>query len=259
LVVAATNRKLIALRRAILASLEAKLAMPNGSVPSSQPQRKLLIDEFRDVERVLESSSRECTELCREIEDQLDPIIEKTAEALVMGWLKEALDRPAETVVAKICEMLMGRVSGIARTYWRAHALTTHALEAAEKACPKGLSLELPGAAGMPPLDPTAVTAGLTIAKPALLSVITASTVRRHIQQQIRRQMGSDLKIFLEAYSRQLRAWFRDAVSNLRTAFHSAAAIYRVELESAEIAIPKDRIQVAADLERLKSGTWVCF
>jgi GTPase Era involved in 16S rRNA processing len=253
LAASATRRKIAVLRKAIISSLEGRLARFRGSVGRRGPHQQVFVEGFRQVEMLLESSLRGSAEICREIEYQLEPILRETGEEMVTGWLKNARVIPSEILAEKVSELLGGRISGMGRSYGRARDLATRTLEAAEKACPKGLSLELPAGLGMPPLDPSALATALHLRKPALLSAFTAPVARRQLQQRIRRQVGPELNDFLLAYAKQLRNWFREAIANLRASFRSAAAIYRIDLESAGIEIPRDHVQIAADLEELKN------
>jgi hypothetical protein len=247
-----TRRKIAVLRNAIIASLEGRLAKVRGSVGRRQPQQQILVEEFRDVETLLASSLRQSDELCREIEGRLEPIFRETSEDIVTGWLKNARMAPSEILVAKVSQILAGRISGMARSYRRARDLTIHALELAEKACPKGLSLEPPTALGMPPLDPSSVAKAMAPTKPLFLFAFTVQMAKRRFQQQIRWQVGPDLTDFLRAYTKQLRNWFREAIANLQGPFQAAAAIYRVDLEPPEIETSRDHGRIAADLDQLK-------
>jgi hypothetical protein len=200
LAASATRRKIAVLRNAIIASLESRLAWVRGSFGRRQRRDQVPLEDFREVEMLLESSLRGSSELCREIEDRLELILRETAEEIVTGWLKKARVVPSEILAAKISQILSRPISGIGRSYWRARDMTTRALEVAEEACPKGLSLELPAALGMPPLDPTAVAGALdNLRRPMLLAALTAPLVKQQVHRQARRQVGPDLSNFLQA------------------------------------------------------------
>jgi GTPase Era involved in 16S rRNA processing len=253
LAASATRRRVVVLRNAITAALESRLARVRGSVTSRKPQQRMVVEDFREAEMLLERSLRGSSEMCREIEDKLEPIVRQTAEETVTGWLRDAQVIPSEILAAKVSQVLAEPISGMGRGYWRTRNLILRVLEGAEKSCPKGLSLDLPAALGMPPLDPTGLAKTLDLRKPVWLSVFTASVVKRQLQQQIRRQVSSDLSDFLGVYARQLRNWFREVIANLRTSFRCVAAIYRIELEREDTEPRSNEAQIAADLERLKS------
>jgi Dynamin family len=250
----ATRRKIAVLRKAIIASLESRLAPARRSVGWRQPRQQILLEEFRQVERLLASCLRESGELSGEIESQREQIFRETGEEIVTGWLKNGKIIPSEILVAKISQILAEPVSGIGRRYWRARDLTIRALEQAEKACPKGVSLELPGALGMPPLDPSGLVKAFGLRRPPWLFGFSAPLAKNRLRQEIRWQLEPDPTVFLRAYAKQLRNWFREAIGNLRASFQVAAAIYRVDLEPQEIEVSQDQPQVAADLEQLKTG-----
>jgi GTPase Era involved in 16S rRNA processing len=253
LAASAIKRRITVLRNAITASLESRLARARGSVTSRKSQPRMVVEDFREAEMLLERSLRGSSELCREIEDKLELIVRQTAEEIVTGWLRNARVIPREILAAKVSQVLAEPITGMGRSYWRTRNLILRVLEVAEKSCAKGLSLDLPAALGMPPLDPTGLAKTLDLRRPMLLSVFTAPLVKRQLQQQIRRQVSSDLSDFLGVYARKLRNWFREVIANLRTSFRCVAAIYRIELERGETELPSNEAQIVADLERLQS------
>jgi GTPase SAR1 family protein len=256
LAAAATRRKIVILHNAIIASLESRLACKSGSGRKPQPHRQMLLEEFREVGMLLESSLRGANEICREIEDQLDRILTETVGEVVTAWIEHADVVPSESLAARICQVLAKPIAGLERGYWQALERATRALAKAEEANPKGLSLDLPAALGMPGLDPTMVCASLNLTKPVLLIALTASMTKQQVHREAFRQVGYELRNFLNAYARQLRSWFREAINNLRSAFISAAGIHRTDLEPLDADLLSDRAQIAADLEQLKRASW---
>jgi GTP-binding protein EngB required for normal cell division len=256
LAAAAIRRKIVILNNAIIASLESRLAWKSESARKPQPHQQMLLEEFREVGMLLESSLRGADEICREIEDQLDRILTETVGEVVTAWMKHADVVPSESLAARICQVLAKPIAGLERGYWQALERATRALAKAEETNPKGLSLDLPAALGMPGLDPTMVCASLNLSKPVLLIALTASMTKQQVYREALGQVGHELQNFLNAYARQLRSWFREAINNLRSAFISAAGIHRTDLEPLDADLLSDRAQIAADLEQLKRTLW---
>jgi GTP-binding protein EngB required for normal cell division len=208
-----TRRRIMALRNAVTAALEGRLARARGSATSQKPQPQLVVEDFREAEMLLERSLRGSSERCREIEDKLEAILRQTAEEIVTGWLRNVPVMPDEILAAKVSQVLAEPISGMGKSYWRTRNLIFRVLEVAEKSGPKGLSLDLPAALGMPPLDPAGLAKTLDLRRPVWLSVFTARLVKRQLQREIWRQVSSDLSDFLKVYARQLRNWFREVIA----------------------------------------------
>jgi GTP-binding protein EngB required for normal cell division len=249
----AVSRKIAVLQNAVITSLESRLVR-RSSAETQTKQRKRLAQSLWEVELLLENALRGSVELCRQVEDQHELIVKETTEEIVTGWLKKAPVAPDEILADKLSEILAGPISGIEESYRYARDQAARALENVEAASPKGLSLELPAALGMPPLDSAALAGALDLRKPAFLSVFTVPVMKQQLARYVRRQMDPNLRDFLRAYTKQLQNWFRDSVLNLQAAFLAAASIHRADFEPPAIQSSNDQAEIAADLQELKNG-----
>lgn len=82
------------------------------------------------------------------------------------------------------------------------------------------------------------VCAKLNVTRPMLVISLAASLMKQQLYRQAYRELGSDLRSFLNGYSRQLRSWFREVITNLRASFLSTAGIHRVDLEPIDGTCP---------------------
>jgi len=60
--------------------------------------------------------------------------------------------------------------------------------------------------------------ATLNLTKSVLLIALTAAMTKQQVHRHVSRQVGYELRNFLNAYARQLRSWYREAINNIRSA-----------------------------------------
>ena len=250
----ATNRKIAVLRNALTATLEARLTAGGQSVNNVRSEKKEVVNAFGEVEKSFDKILQRSFELGRGISDQALLIFKVTVDKIAVAWLSRSGAESSEVLAATITELLAQPIAQMEEEYNRIKDQALHALHTAEKAFPHGLSVELPRASGMPPLDPASLAQKLQVKGPALTTFLILPLVKWQLHRKIRRQILLDLSDFLDLYTKQLRSWLRESVDALKKAFESAADMYRIQLQNGEIPMTQDPLQTSADLNRLKSN-----
>jgi GTP-binding protein EngB required for normal cell division len=251
---AITHRKIAVLRNAIIATLEARLTAARRSVTDERPEKEKLLNAFGEVEKSFENTLQESFELAKGISNQASVILKATADQIAVGWLNRSAEVPSQILTAKITELLARPTGEIEETYDRIRNQALNALNVAEKIFPYGLSVELPKALGMPPLDPTVFSSKLKLERPAMTTVLILPLLKWQLDRNIRKQIFFDLTDFLDLYAKQLRNWLNESVDALRKAFRSATDMYWMQLRNGEIPMSQDPVQTAADLSLLKGN-----
>jgi len=254
LAAAATNRKIAVPRNALIATLETRLMAGGQSAHNERSEKKELINAFGEVEKSFDKILQRSFELGRGISGQAPMILKVTADQIAVERLNRSGRESGQILAATITELLAQPIAQIEEEYNRIRNGALHALHMAEKAFPHRLSVELPRASGMPPLDPASVAQKLQVKRPALTTVLVLPLVKWQLHRRVRRQMFLDLSDFLDLYTKQLRGWLRESVDALKKAFESAADLYRIQLQNGEIPMSQDPLQTSADLNRLKAN-----
>jgi GTP-binding protein EngB required for normal cell division len=251
---AANSRKIAALRNAVIATLKARLTTGEKFVSNEESSNKGLLKAFGEVEESFDKVLQKSFELGRGIADQKSLILKVAVDKIAAEWRdRSGVDSP-QILVATTNELLAHPIAQVEEEYNRIRNQALRALETAEKAFPHGLSLELPRASGMPPLDAASLARKLQANRPALTTFLTLPLVKWQLQRQLHKQLFSDLGDYLDVYAKQLRSWLRESVEVLKKSFEPAADIYRLRLQSGEIPITQDPQQTVADLDRLKAN-----
>jgi GTP-binding protein EngB required for normal cell division len=254
LAAAATNRKIAVLRNALIATLETRLTAGGQSVNSERLEKKEVVNAFGEVEKSFDKILLRSFELGEGISGQAPLILKVTIDQIAVAWRNRSGGESSQILAATITEILAQPISQIEEEYNRIRNQALHALHMAEKAFPRGLSLELPRASGMPPLDPGWLAQKLQVKRPALTTFLTLPLVKWQLQHALRRHILLDLNDFLTLYAKQLRNWLRESVDALQKAFESAADIYRIQLQNGDIPMTQDPLQTSVDLNRLKAN-----
>jgi hypothetical protein len=181
-------------------------------------------------------------------------ILKITVDQIMVAWVNRSPQEASQILATKITELLAPPIGQMKEEYYRIKNQALHALNIAEKVFPHRLSVELPKALGMPPLDPTALTKTLQVNRPALTTTLVFPLLKWQLDRKIRKQISFDLSDFLGLYAKQLRNWLRESVDALKKAFESAADMYRIQLQNGEIPMSQDPVQMSADLSRLKAN-----
>jgi GTP-binding protein EngB required for normal cell division len=254
LAAAATTRKIAALRNALIATLEARLTRGGKSVPNVRSGNKEVLNAFGAVEKSFDNIFQRSFELGQGICDQNPFILKCTVDKVAVARRDRSDVDSSQILAATITELLAEPIAQMEEEYNRIRNQAAHALDAAEKTLPHGLTLELPRAAGMPPLYPASLARTLQLKEPVPATVLSLSLVKWRLHRKLRRQISSDLTDFLDLYATQVRNWLRGSVDALKNTFEPAADMYRIQLQSGEIPVAKDRLQTSADLDRLKAN-----
>jgi hypothetical protein len=238
----------------IIATLETRLTAARQSLTDEGPEKEKLLNAFGEVEKSLDNILQESFEVAKGISNQARFILKATADQIAIGWLNRSAEAPSQILTAKITELLARPISQIEETYDRIRNQALNALNVAEKIFSFGLSLELPKALGMTPLDPTVFSSKLKLEKPARTTALVLPLLRWQLDRRIRKQIFFDLTDFLDLYAKQLKNWLHESIDALRKAFRSATDMYRMQLRNGEIAMSQDPVQTSADLSLLKEN-----
>jgi len=254
LAAAATTRKITVLRNALIATLEARLTKSGESVSNERPENREVLSAFGEVEKSFDGILERSFELGHGFFVQNTLILKVTVDKIAAAWRDRSVVDSSQILALTITELLAQPVARMEEEYHRIRNQALHALERAEKTLPQGLRLELPRASGMPPLDPASVAQKLQAKRPALTIVPSLLLVKWQLHRKLRRQVLLDLTGFLDLYATQVRNWLRESVDALKKAYEAAADLYRIQLQNGEIPGAQDRLQMSADLDRLKAN-----
>jgi GTP-binding protein EngB required for normal cell division len=231
LAAAATNRKITVLRNALIATLETRQIAGGQSVASEELKNREVLTAFGEVERSFDRIVQRSVELGRRISGQAPLILKVTVDRIAVSWRNRSAAEPSQILRATITELLAQPIAQMEEQYDCIRKHASSALHTAEKSFPHGLSLELPGALGMPPLDPSSLARKLQEKRPALAHMLILPLVKWQLRRRFQREMLLDLSEFLDLYTKLLRSWFRESMDALKKAFESAADIYRIQLQ----------------------------
>jgi GTP-binding protein EngB required for normal cell division len=254
LAAAATNRKIAVLRNALISTLETRQTRGGQFVASEELKNKEVLSAFGEVEKSFDKIVQRSFELGAGISGRAPLILKVAVDRIAVSWRNRSAAEPSQILRATITEILAQPIAQMEEEYYCTRKLAWNALRTAEKSFPHGLSLELPGALGMPPLDPSPVARKLQEKRPALRLVLILPLVKWRLHRRFQGAILLDLSEFLDLYTKLLRSWFRESMDTLKKAFESAADIYRIQLRKGEIHIIQDPQQISADLDRLKAN-----
>jgi GTP-binding protein EngB required for normal cell division len=251
---AATNRKIAILRNALIATLEGSLTRAGKSVSNGRSENKEVLDAFGEVAKSFDGILQRSFELDQGVSAQNRLILKVTVGKIAVAWRDRSVVDSSQILAATITELLAKPIARIEEEYNRIRNQALHALEGAEEDLRLGVRVELPRAAGMPPLDPGSLVQKLQVNRPALTSLLSFPLLKWKLRRELRRQILVDLSEFLDVYGAQAQKWLQESVRALRKVFESAADMYRIQLQNDEIPVTQDRVQTSADLDRLKAN-----
>jgi len=123
--------------------------------------------------------------------------------------------------------------------------------------CVSGTEIDpLPKASGLPLFDVTNLIERTEFGAPRLGRLLGVPWLRYYARGQVKEQLGFLLADFLDTHRLRLRPWLRQALTELRAAFHARAGLVRIQLEaeSAMTTVPEtDAARMEVDLRCLRN------
>jgi len=256
---ASLRRKSGGLRQAVVKTLEARLqsASPGVAAPRGQDMAKA-IATLRNTDYWLESAEKKVEELVDETPRLAEAIVEAAAKGLAAAWRQRRIlpNEAAESFGAVLRTVLSGHTTKLLHVLEALREQLESALAQSCK-CVSGIEIgseSLPKPSGLPLFDATSLIEGVKLQPPTLGRLLGAPWLRRYARTRLKEQLGFLLANFLDSHRLRLRPWLRQALTELRAAFHARAGMLRIRLEagSATDTAETDAASVEADLRRLR-------
>jgi GTP-binding protein EngB required for normal cell division len=243
LTVTSLKRKIGSLREALLATLKRRV---DAGVPvqseNDKSRMKKVEHELRAIPQTLEAAQREAEERARSLRSLEDQIVEEAAEELAAGWLRRDLHsvNPAGIVSATVARLLAEESGKVRQHVEQTRVRLAESLQDAVRVFPfsKSALQELPKPAGLPLCDSSVMTGSVNLRRPAILSLLGRSALRRHIQTKLQEQISSPLHDLLGVYGRHLTEWAKESFAELERAFSASAGIFSAQLARYQPATP---------------------
>jgi GTP-binding protein EngB required for normal cell division len=261
LTVTSLKRKIGGLREALLAALKRR---PEKGVPVRSENEKTRMQElereFRKIPQTLEAARREAEEWARSLHKVEDRVIELAADELAASWLRRDLHNvnPAKIISETVTQMLAEESGKVRQHVEQTRVRLAEILQDAARVFPSSRSAfqDLPKPAGLPLCDPSAMTGMVNLHRPAFLSLVGQSALRRYVQTRLRDQISMPLHDFLGVYSRRLTEWAKESFGELETPFSASAGIFSAQLTRYQPTPPGEAVPsddgLAKDILRLE-------
>ena len=194
------KRKIGGLREALLATLKRRL---DAVVPAASENEKARMQkvehELRAIRQTLEAAQHQAEESGRSLRNLEGQVVEAAADELAVHWLRRGPHsvNPAEIVSATITRLLAEESGKVRQHVEHTRVRLAEILQDAVRVFPSAFQ-ELPKSAGLPLCDPSAVTGTLNLRRPAILSLLGRSALRRHVQTKLQEQSVHRFTIFWE-------------------------------------------------------------
>lgn len=255
---ASLKRKVGLLREVVVNTLEARLnAQSVATTSSSDPSIEAAITALRRADGLCTSAGRAADDLVLEMPHLAEAMIEAAARQVIALWQKK---RTGTDSAAEICSTVLRQMIST-HTAKVQHVLEVlrRQLEAVLRQGQQALAavgsgdVALPHSSGWPLFDTAAVIRGVDLSPPAWAPIWPVSLLFSYAQARLRAQWRGPLRHFLDEYSRRLRPWQQQALSELHADFRAHAAPMMTQLET-PITAPAndDATEVEADLQRLR-------
>lgn len=260
--VASLQRKIGALRDAVVTALEARLRKKGPAPAESKDRARAAEDLLRKATGQIEETRSLCNRLVQEAGASLPEAIEKAAKRLLDSWSKGADSQiiPEQLARDSITEsvQLQVRKAQVLLT-----ALATR-LGDDLRQCASSLGLpDVPGEGefrsvirGAPVFE--AMTSSLAVSRPMIAGLLGRRMAERQLAGQISRQLEERFYTAMEAYWELVRTWADSVIAQLRTKFETYAESYRAQAEQRlrerEFA-ESDLDNLEKDLAALKANT----
>ena len=190
--------------------------------------------ELRNVPQMLESARHEAAEQARNLRNAETLVIETAADELVANWLgSDSLNlSPAEKFAATLARLMAEEAAKVRERAEQTRSRLTELLQTATRLLPsaKPAIQELPGAAGLPLPDASALTGKVNLRPPRTARLLGRTVLRHNLQKQLSEQAGLALRDFLTQYSQRLAQWAKSAFADLEAAFTANAGILQAQL-----------------------------
>jgi GTP-binding protein EngB required for normal cell division len=253
------KRKIGGLREAVLKTLESR-TQSRTTATREEPKKGAVLEAITGLRRtdaLLESAEKHAEALVSAIDRLAENIVSAAAAELAQAWHTRSITTPEAadlfstairavmpsftTKLLRVLDELREQLENVL-----AHSRNIAAAEDDGEALPKP--------AGLPVFDPASIATRLRVPARPVQRFFGVGWLRRYAQAQLQEQLGRALPEFLDDYRRRLRQWLRQAMTELRAAFHSRAGILRAQLEAkaATAGAEADLETVRADLRHLR-------
>jgi GTP-binding protein EngB required for normal cell division len=255
---AALKRKVGALREAVIKVLEARLGRgQDQGRPASAPSDQEAITALRKADAFLETAQRNSEPILDGLSSLSHEILDAVAADLAANWTSPGATGAGKAFSTVANSVLTSQVLKLVENFSSARLELAKALKLADEAVlgANGNPEALPTPAEAPTPDLNALTEGLFVSRPVLLSMLGKRLLRRHIRRQLETEAGPAMTDLLNRYRRRLRQWFRESMAELRDSFAGRAGVYRAQLEErgAPTGIVGTRTDLEADLRALQN------
>jgi GTP-binding protein EngB required for normal cell division len=254
----ALRRKAGSLREEVIAALRVRLESESGGPAPEQTSR------WRDAEQGLKKAAASIEKASRRSEDLADGlyscserILEDAALAIAglfrQGPVLPHAPREAFEVVwtratSEVAARLAQHLANLGDELSKALQAASAAASLPDEGVP------LPRLAGMPVVDPSWMSRSLVLSEPGF-RFLGLGFLRGRVVKELKAQIEPALEEALRLYRRELAAWSRKALAELRDAFEAGADACRaragLRVGAERAASAEDRAALERDLDRL--------
>ena len=252
------QRKIGMLRESIGAALRARVTRAEHTSSAITADTRVLDANLRQATARIEETETAAMRIIEDLSKSADAVLDTAARSLVEAWasadsaaapddtlVRSAVQTHTQTRVNAVQELL----SGLAKQLASVLHDTAQNLQSANAPADEefeGVLREMP-AFDSSPFRPQ-------LSRPTLASLLGKGMARRAARNELRDAIGAKLAHALDTYSRLLRAWLEDVITQLHRRFDAYAGAYRAQLErtfAGGDASAEEKKCMEADLQEL--------
>jgi GTP-binding protein EngB required for normal cell division len=252
------QRKIGTLRESVGAALRARVTRAEHTSSAMAIDTRVLDANLRQATARIEETEMAAKRIIEDLSKSADAVLDTAAQGLVEAWAStDSAATPVDTVVRSAVQThtqtrvnaIRELLSGLARQLASVLNDTAQNLQIANAPAVEefeGVLREMP-AFDSSPFRPQ-------LSRPTLASLLGKGMARRAARHELRGTVGARLAHALDTYSRLLRSWLEDVITQLHRRFDAYAGAYRAQLErtfAGSEASAEEKKSVEADLKDL--------
>lgn len=252
------QRKIGMLREAVGAALRARVTRAEHASSAPTTDTRVLDANLRQATARIEETETVAKRVIEDLSKSAAAALDTAAQSLVEAWASADSAAPqADTVVRNAVlihtqtrvNAVQELLSGLAKQLASVLNDTAQNLQLANTPADaefEGVLREMP-AFDSSPFRPQ-------LSRPTLASLLGKGMARRAARRELRDAIGARLAHALDTYSRLLRSWLEDVITQLHRRFDAYAGAYRAQLErtfAGGEASADEKKSVEADLKEL--------